>query len=97
MAVTPILTGLQPEKVSPVQVVGMFAGRPLLLIHGEADDDIAPENSRELQQAYPAAELLLVASARHVKSYQQESVRYEAALLNFFAKSGACPLTWSAL
>lgn len=86
LAVTPILTGLQPEKVSPVQVVGEFAGRPLLLIHGEADEDIAPENSLELQQAYPAAELMLVAGARHVKSYQQEPVRYEAALLKFLRK-----------
>ena len=86
LAVTPILTGLQPEKVSPVQVVGKFAGRPLLLIHGEADEDIAPENSLELQQAYPAAELLRVAGARHVKSYQQEPVRYEAALLKFLQK-----------
>ena len=86
LAVTPIVTGLQPEKVSPVQVVGKFAGRPLLLIHGEADEDIAPENSLELQQAYPAAELLRVAGARHVKSYQQEPVRYEAALLKFLQK-----------
>ena len=86
LAVTPILTGLQPEKVSPVQVVGEFSGRPLLLIHGEADEDIAPENSLELQQAYPAAELLRVAGARHVKSYQQEPVRYEAALLKFLQK-----------
>ena len=86
LAVTPILTGLQPEKVSPVQVVGEFAGRPLLLIHGEADEDIAPENSWELQQAYPAAELMLVAGARHVKSYQQEPMHYEAALLNFLRK-----------
>ena len=86
LAVTPILTGLQPEKVRPVQVVGEFAGRPLLLIHGEADEDIAPENSWELQQAYPAAELMLVVGARHVKSYQQEPMHYEAALLNFWRK-----------
>lgn len=86
LAVTPILTGLQPEKVSPVQVVGEFAGRPLFLIHGEADEDIAPENSWELQQAYPAAELMLVAGAHHVKSYQQEPMHYETALLNFLRK-----------
>ncbi len=83
LAVTPVLTGLQPENVSPVQVVSKFDGRPLLLIHGEADDDIAPENSIELQQAYPAAELLRVAEARHVKSYQQDPKRYEATVLKF--------------
>ena len=86
LAVTPIVTGLQPEKVSPVQVVSKFDGRPLLLIHGEADDDIAPENSLELQQAYPAAELLRVAEARHVKSYQQDPKRYEAVVLKFLQK-----------
>ena len=86
LAVTPIVTGLQPEKVSPVQVVSKFGGRPLLLIHGEADDDIAPENSIELQQAYPAAELLRVAEARHVKSYQQDPKRYEAVVLKFLQK-----------
>ena len=86
LAVTPIVTGLQPEKVSPVQVVSKFGGRPLLLIHGEADDDIAPENSLELQQAYPAAELLRVAEARHVKSYQQDPKRYEAVVLKFLQK-----------
>ena len=86
LAVTPIVTGLQPEKVSPVQVVSKFGGRPLLLIHGEADDDIAPENSLELQQAYPAAELLRIAEARHVKSYQQDPKRYEAVVLKFLQK-----------
>ena len=86
LAVTPIVTGLQPEKVSPVQVVSKFDGRPLLLIHGEADDDIAPENSLELQQAYPAAELLRVAEAGHVKSYQQDPKRYEAVVLKFLQK-----------
>ena len=86
LAVTPIVTGLQPEKVSPVQVVSKFDGRPLLLIHGEADDDIAPENSLELQQAYPAAELLRIAEARHVKSYQQDPKRYEAVVLKFLQK-----------
>jgi fermentation-respiration switch protein FrsA (DUF1100 family) len=66
--------------------VSKFDGRPLLLIHGEADDDIAPENSIELQQAYPAAELLRVAEARHVKSYQQDPKRYEATVLKFLQK-----------
>lgn len=69
LIVAPPLTGLKAETVSPVNEVKNLNGRPLLLIHGEADRDIPVENSLLLKKEYPAASLWLVPGAGHVKSY----------------------------
>ena len=61
----------------------MKPATPLILPTTQSE---TPAGVIDFGLGHPAAELLLVASARHVKSYQQESVRYEAALLNFLQK-----------
>jgi len=76
LLIVPPLTGVDIEKVSPVRAVRQLDSRPLLLIHGEADVDVPIENSELLQQAYPAAVLVRVPYARHVKSFATDEERY---------------------
>ena len=81
----PMLTGLHPETVSPIKDIAKLDGRPLLLIHGEADADIAIDNSELLQQAYPAARLVRIPGARHVKGFATDSNRYLTEVLAFLS------------
>jgi fermentation-respiration switch protein FrsA (DUF1100 family) len=81
--VVPALTGLRPETVSPVHEIGNLGSRPILLIHGEADEDIPIENSELLQRAYPQAALLRVPGAKHVKSYETDPALYISTLSTF--------------
>ncbi len=85
LSVLPVLTGLEPDKVSPVRDVGMLHGRPLLLIHGEADADIAISNSEGLQRAYPAARLVRIPGAQHVKGFKTDRELYLTEVLAFLS------------
>lgn len=81
--VVPPLTGLKAESVSPVHEIPNFAGRPVLLIHGESDMDIPIANSERLQEAYPQAQLLRIPGAAHVKSYATDPSTYMATVNRF--------------
>jgi len=81
--VLPVMTGLNPQAVSPIREVGKFAGRPLLLIHGEADADISIENSELLQQTYPDARLVRIPGAQHVKGFATDRELYLKEVLCF--------------
>ena len=81
--VVPVLTGLNPESVSPIKEVAHLNGRPLLLIHGLGDVDIPPANSEMLLQAYPEAQLITIPGAGHVKSYATDPAAYIAAVTQF--------------
>jgi fermentation-respiration switch protein FrsA (DUF1100 family) len=83
LSVLPVLTGLNPEQVSPIKEVGKLGGRPLLLIHGEADTDISIENSELLRQAYPSARLVRIPGAQHVKGFATDSKLYLTEVLTF--------------
>lgn len=83
LTVLPVLTGLNPEKVSPIKDVRRLDGRPLLLIHGEADADISIENSELLRQAYPSARLVRIPGAQHVKGFATDSKLYLTEVLTF--------------
>jgi len=81
--VVPSLTGLRTETVSPVKEIKNLGSRPLLLIHGEGDEDIPIENSELLQNAYPQAELLRVPGAKHVKNFATDQQLYISAVASF--------------
>jgi len=74
--VVPSLTGLRAETVSPIAEIPNLAGRPVLLIHGQADADIPISNSEMLQAAYPQAQLLRIPGATHVKNYATDPELY---------------------
>lgn len=91
LIVVPLITGLQPEQVSPVSEISNFNDRPVLLIHGEADQDIPIKNSEELREKYPQARLVRVPGAAHVKSYETWGDRYMEEVLDFLNNSIPCP------
>ena len=83
--VVPFLTGLRTETVSPVNEIKNMGNRPLLLIHGEGDEDIPIENSEMLQKAYPHVQLLRIPGAKHVKNYETDPGLYLSAVTSFLA------------
>jgi len=87
LLIVPPLTGITVEKVSPVQAVRKLGGRPLLLIHGDADMDVPLENSEMLQKAYPAAALVRMPGAAHVKSFSVDEKRYLTEVTGFLEKN----------
>ena len=57
---------------------------PLLLIHGENDTFIVPQNSMDLMDADPGySELLLVPGAKHANSVLTDPQLYREKLLGF--------------
>lgn len=83
--VVPPLTGLNMDAVSPVKEVQNLGNRPLLLIHGEGDEDIPIENSEQLQGVYPQAQLLRIPGAKHVKNYETDPQLYLSTVTTFLA------------
>jgi Dipeptidyl aminopeptidases/acylaminoacyl-peptidases len=83
--IVPVMTGLDMNEVSPVKEVKNLGGHPLLLIHGTGDQDIPIENSEDLQQAYPQAQLLRVPGATHVKNYETDPGLYLSTVTSFLA------------
>jgi pimeloyl-ACP methyl ester carboxylesterase len=56
--------------------------KPILLLHGDADQVLAPANSRLLQKVAPEAKLVIVPGAGHADIHEFES--YRSALLRAF-------------
>ena len=58
-------TGIDLDKLRPVEAMQRLAGRPVLLIHGSDDDVVLPEDSDALLSAAPGAELWRIPGAKH--------------------------------
>ncbi len=56
---------------------------PVLIVHGEEDRLISPENARRMAQAIPGARLAMIAGAGHMLTTDAEE-ETSAALLGFF-------------
>lgn len=77
--------GINPREVSAVDAIGAIAPRPVLLIHGEGDTLIPPENTRMLAAAAgPSHEVWLVPSVGHGGAYDADPVAYVARVQRFF-------------
>lgn len=81
-----LVMGVSIGAVSPVANTAAFSA-PMLLIHGDADTVVRPENSLAIKAANPAAELWLIKGAGHGENYATALSKYEARLLGFFRKS----------
>lgn len=86
LLIVPPLTGISVEDISPMRVISALAGRPLLLIHGEADADVPIENSEMLQKMYPASLLKRVPAAKHVKAFSTDEKYYLDEIAAFLEK-----------
>ena len=80
------LYGLDLDAIPPVKAVPRIAPRPLLFVHGDADDRVPVEHSRRLKALArgPADELWVVADAGHVLAFETQPEEYAARLLRFF-------------
>lgn len=79
----PVVTGVEPDKVSPVEEIKNMKGRPVLLIHGTDDCYVPVINSQRLKNAYPEAQLLHVTEADHCQSFNTNQQLYLQTLFNF--------------
>ena len=61
-------------------------GAPTLVMHGDADLLIPPENARQLAARIPGAELILVPGAGHMLQADAGDV-VRAAVLDFLARA----------
>ncbi|KKM09722.1 hypothetical protein SY88_17245 [Clostridiales bacterium PH28_bin88] len=78
------LTGLRPGQVSPATALRGPASKPLLIIHGDADEVIPKEHSQELLRAGgPNANLWIVPGAKHLKSYAVAGSSYSSRVIDF--------------
>lgn len=78
-------TGLDAEKVRPVDDVARISPRPVLLIHGLADAVVAPENARQLYQAAGEPKTLWQpAGVGHAAAASQSPAEFEAQVIAFF-------------
>ena len=86
---TQVLFGLDLSVIPPELAVPRLAPRPILFIHGTADQRIPVENAARLKAAArgPADELWLVPGAGHVLSFEREPDTYAAKVLAFYGQA----------
>jgi fermentation-respiration switch protein FrsA (DUF1100 family) len=73
----------------PVATIGRIAPRPILLIHGTADDYVPISNFRELNAAAasaPGAHVTtwIVPNARHAQAFKKTGAEYVTRVVAFF-------------
>lgn len=79
----PVVSGVDPDQVSPVDEIKNMQGRPVLLIHGTDDGFVPVHNSQRLKDAYPEAQLLHITGADHCQSFNTNQQLYLRTLLDF--------------
>lgn len=82
LQVTPPLTGLNPERVKPIEAIRRI-DLPILMIHGKDDDAIPVTESMRLQKAAPHSELYVTENGGHVQSYAHDRKAYEDKVLSY--------------
>jgi dipeptidyl aminopeptidase/acylaminoacyl peptidase len=81
-----ILTGVDPRSVVPAAAIGGIAPRPVLIIHGTADETVPPSDSERLLAgaSSPTAERWLVPGGRHTLGYEAAPDEYVRRVASFF-------------
>jgi fermentation-respiration switch protein FrsA (DUF1100 family) len=83
-----IRTGIDFDDLRPVDVVGRLSPRPLLLIHGTADDVVlSSESERNYDAAKEPKELLLVPGAAHGDTIAVGEASTHAEIREFFQRA----------
>jgi pimeloyl-ACP methyl ester carboxylesterase len=78
------LLGVSCEQIAPLEAMERIFPRPVLLIHGQADRLIAPENSRLIAEASPGnVTLWEVPDAEHVQSVFVAGEEYGTRVTDF--------------
>ena len=84
-----LLYGVDFFAARPVATVARIAPRPLLLIHGTADDYVPISNFRELNAAAtsgrdPHVSTWIVPNARHAQAFKKTGAEYVTRVVAFF-------------
>lgn len=82
-----ILYGYDFGTARPVDTIRAIAPRPVLMIHGTADQLIPVSEVDALHAAYPAAEIWKVADATHSNSFNTAPGEYTRRIVAFFDQS----------
>lgn len=85
LALAWMITGVRLETVRPLEAAASLRGRPVLVIHSEADHFIPADDAHALAAA-ASAELWITAGSRHLGSYASEPAAYAARVTSFFRR-----------
>ena len=84
---TRLFEGYDMLDVRPVDAVAKMAPRPLLIIHGDADQLIPVAHAYALHAAYPKSELWILPGIRHAAAFVRGPDAYVDHVAAFFDKS----------
>jgi pimeloyl-ACP methyl ester carboxylesterase len=80
--------GVRTDDLVPARSASSWRGRPLLLIHGEADSIVPVRQARLIARAAgPQCRAVLVPGVEHVEAYRHDPAGYVAAVDRFFRRS----------
>jgi uncharacterized protein len=84
-----LLYGLDLDAIAPERALAQIAPRPVMFIHGTADDRIPVEHSYHLKAVSnnPADELWIVPGAGHVQAFTIEPDTYALRVTSFFDRA----------
>ena len=83
-----IQTGVDATRVAPVERVGRISPRPLMIIHGEADDFFSVQNARLMAEAArEPKEVWIVPGVGHTAVYATDPPGYVARVTAFLEKA----------
>jgi len=85
----PVMTGIKPENVSPINEMEKYKKKPILFIVCDADKTIPMENSKRLWEKVnnPRDEFWIVPGAKHVGAYSVMPDQYLDKVTKFFVSS----------
>jgi fermentation-respiration switch protein FrsA (DUF1100 family) len=86
LALYRLMSGTEPDDVSPERSVGAIAPRPLLIIQGTDDQTVPVADSERLLLAAggPTTDRWLVPGGRHAESYHADPSSYQSRVTSFF-------------
>jgi dipeptidyl aminopeptidase/acylaminoacyl peptidase len=87
LMVSRLLLGTDIAASRPVDSIDEIAPRPVLIIHGTADDLIPVAHADQLKAANPDADLWVVPGAAHGGSYREDPQAYVERVAGFFERS----------
>ena len=78
------MNGYELTASRPIDEIAQLSGRPLMMIHCQADNLIPLEQFQRLQQAAPWAETWLVEECQHAEIYEYVAQEYSQKVVGFF-------------
>lgn len=81
-----VLMGVNINSVSPARAAAVLK-TPLLIVQGDADTQVPPENALRIKAANPAAEVWLIKGGTHGGNRDNAGAEYEKKIAGFFREA----------